>query len=93
MSVDAMSAYTPRPSESPIFFMKILMSVALGLPSASDEMVISMEPKVCRAARDTRSTYSVDIFDASARIVFSREMALCSVPGKPDVRSSIWGSG
>ena len=73
----------------PIFFMKILMSDPFTLPCASLTTVMSREPKICRVARDIRSTYWDEIFSASAVIFASSATARSCAAGASSTTASI----
>lgn len=74
----------------PISFMKIRTSEAFGFPFESFETVISRVLRLCRAARETRSTYSDDTADAFAMTAASNAVALASASAYPAVKSSIY---
>lgn len=73
-----------------VSFMNMRTSEAFGLPSAPVDTVKSNEPIVWRAARDTRSAYCVDIFDALPKIASSSAIALCWSSMNLAVKSSIY---
>lgn len=72
-----------------ISFMNIRTSVAFGFPSDPLDTVMSSEPSVVRAARDTRSAYCAEIVDALLMIASSSAIALLCWSGKPLRKSSI----
>ncbi len=75
---------------APISFMKIRTSEAFGFPSEPVETVMSRVLRLCRAARETRSTYCEDTADAFAMTAASNAVALWSASANPAVKSSIY---
>lgn len=76
----------------PRFFMKIIASDVFHCPSVPRETVMSREPNVWRAARETMSLYSDEMLCALCVISSSSVLIRDEASLKSETNASIWGN-